>query len=58
MPAIGQVAPVAPVSLTVQHLAHLLAASKKDHLLEWKLSQFNGDPRFKRMSGFASLKLP
>ena len=44
MPTMGQAAPVAPVSLTVQELAQLLAASKKDHLPEWNLSQNNGDP--------------
>ena len=31
-------------NLTVQDLAQLLASSRKDHLPEWKLAQFNGDP--------------
>ena len=44
MPTMGPAAPVAPASLTVQGLAQLLAASKKDHHLEWKLSEYNGDP--------------
>ena len=44
MRTMRQAAPVAPPSLTVRDLAQLLAASKKDHLPEWKLSQNNGDP--------------
>ena len=31
-------------SFTMQDLAHLLTSTKKDHLPEWKLAQFNGDP--------------
>ena len=31
-------------SFSIQDLAQLLASSKRDHLPEWKLSQFNGDP--------------
>ena len=31
-------------NLTVQDLAQLLASSKKDHLSEWKLAQYSGDP--------------
>ena len=31
-------------SFTVQDLALLLASSKIDHLPEWKLAQYNGDP--------------
>ena len=41
MPTMGQ---AAPASLTDYDLAQLLAASKKDQLPEWKLSQYNGDP--------------
>ena len=29
---------------TIQDLAVLLASTKKDHLPEWKLAQYNGDP--------------
>ena len=43
MPTISQAAPVASISLTVLELVQLLAASKKDHLPEWKLTQNNGD---------------
>ena len=28
----------------MQDFAHLLTSTKKDHLPEWKLAQFNGDP--------------
>ena len=31
-------------SFTVQDLAQLLMSSKKDHLPEWKLAQYSGDP--------------
>ena len=31
-------------SFTMQDLARLLTSTKKDHLPEWKLAQFNGDP--------------
>ena len=31
-------------SFTMQDLAHFLSSTKKDHLPEWKLAQFNGDP--------------
>ena len=31
-------------SFTMQDLAQLLSSTKKDHLPEWKLAQFNGDP--------------
>ena len=31
-------------SFTVQDLAQLLASSKRDHLPEWKLAQYSGDP--------------
>ena len=44
MPILGQAVPVAPASLTVQDLSQLIAASKKGHLPEWKLSHNNGDP--------------
>ena len=30
--------------MTVHDLAQLLSAAKKDHLPEWKLAQYNGDP--------------
>ena len=44
VPTMGPGAPIAPVSLTVQNIAQLIAASKKCHLPEWKVSQHNGDP--------------
>ena len=31
-------------SFTMQDLAQVLSSTKKDHLPEWKLAQFNGDP--------------
>ena len=31
-------------SFTLQDLAQILTSTKKDHLPEWKLAQFNGDP--------------
>ena len=31
-------------AFTVQELAQLLVSSTKDHLPEWKLAQYNGDP--------------
>ena len=31
-------------SFTIQDVAQLLASTKKDHLPEWKLSQYSGDP--------------
>ena len=34
----------ATASFTVQDLAQLLASSKRDHLPEWKLAQYSGDP--------------
>ena len=33
-----------PTAVTVQDIAQLLTAAKKDHLPEWKLEQYNGDP--------------
>ena len=36
--------PVTPTAVTVQGLAQLLIAANKDHLPEWKLEQYNGDP--------------
>ena len=44
MPTMGQAAVVAPASLSVQDLAQLLAASRKDHFPEWNMSQHNGNP--------------
>ena len=38
------VPPVTPTAVTVQDLTQLLTAAKKDHLPEWKLEQYNGDP--------------
>ena len=55
MPTMSQTAPVAPAFLTVQDRAQLLAASKKAHLLEWKLSQYNGDP-FQWHEGFGQFE--
>ena len=34
----------ATTSFTIQDLAQLLASSKRDHLPEWKLAQYSGDP--------------
>ena len=31
-------------SFTIQDVAQILASTKKDHLPEWKLSQYSGDP--------------
>ena len=31
-------------SFTLQDLAQLLTSTKKNHLAEWELAQFNGDP--------------
>ena len=36
--------PATPTAVTVQDLAQLLTAVKKDHLPEWKLEHYNGDP--------------
>ena len=33
-----------PTHFSFQDVAHLLASTKKDHLPEWKLSEYNGDP--------------
>ena len=33
-----------PAQFSLQDVAQLLASTKKDHLPEWKLSQYNGDP--------------
>ena len=44
VPTMGLAAPVAPAGLTIQDLAQLLAASKKDQLPEWKLFPYNDDP--------------
>ena len=52
----GQPAPVVPASLIVQDLAQLLAASKKDHTLEWKLAKFNGEP-LQRQECFDQFKI-
>ena len=38
------VPPATPTAVTIQDLAQLLTAAKKDHLPEWKLEQYNGDP--------------
>ena len=38
------VPPRTPTTVTVNDLAQLFSAAKKDHLPEWKLSQYNGDP--------------
>ena len=35
---------VTPAAVTVQDLAQLITATKRDHLPEWKLAQYNGDP--------------
>ena len=36
--------PPTPTTVTIHDLAQLLSAAKKDHLPEWKLAQYNGDP--------------
>ena len=33
-----------PTHFSLQDVAQLLASTKKDHLPEWKLSEYNGDP--------------
>ena len=33
-----------PTHFSLQEVAQLLASTKKDHLPEWKLSEYNGDP--------------
>ena len=33
-----------PTHFSLQHVAQLLASTKKDHLPEWKLSEYNEDP--------------
>ena len=38
------VPPPTPTTVTVNDLTQLLSAAKKDHLPEWKLAQYNGDP--------------
>ena len=40
---------------TIQDLALLLASTKKDHLPEWKLAQYNGDP-IQRYEWFGQFK--
>ena len=40
----AQAAPLAPARLTVQDMAQLLVASKKDRLPKSNLSQCDGDP--------------
>ena len=35
---------ITPTAVTVQDLAQLITATKRDHLLEWKVAQYNGDP--------------
>ena len=45
------------ISFSTQDLAQLLASSKRDHLPEWKLSQFMATP-LHGMSGMNSLKVP
>ena len=45
VPASSFTLPQPPVnSFTLQDLAQFLRSTKKDHLPEWKLAQFNGDP--------------
>ena len=38
------VPPPTPTTVTVNDLAQLLSTAKKDHLPEWRLAQYNGDP--------------
>ena len=46
-------------SFTIQDVAQILASTKKDHLPEWKLSQYSGDPiGMNGMNGMDSLKAP
>ena len=38
------VPPPTPTTVTIHDLAQVLSAAKKDHLPEWNLAQYNGDP--------------
>ena len=45
VPAVSIATPrTEPTAFTVQDLAQMLAPSRKDHLSELKLAQYNGDP--------------
>ena len=43
-PSLTTAPPTSSASLTLPEVAQLLASTKKDHLPEWKLSQYSGDP--------------
>ena len=43
-PSLTAPPPTSSASLTLPEVAQLLASSRKDHLPEWKLSQYSGDP--------------
>ena len=43
-PQANTVPPTSSACFTLPEFAQLLASTKKDHLPEWKLSQYNGDP--------------
>ena len=43
-PSLTRAPPTSSASLTLPEVAQLLASSIKDHLPEWKLSQYSGDP--------------
>ena len=43
-PSLTTAPPTSSASLTLPEVAQLLASSGKDHLPEWKLSQYSGDP--------------
>ena len=43
-PSLTAAPPTNSASLTLPEVAQLLASSRKDHLPEWKLSQYSGDP--------------
>ena len=42
-PSLTTAPPTSSASLTLPEVAQLLASTKKDHLPEWKLSQYSGD---------------
>ena len=43
-PLVTTVPPKSSTCFTLPEIAQILASTKKDHLPEWKLSQYNGDP--------------
>ena len=43
-PPVTTVPPTSSTCFTLPEVAQLLASTMKDHLTEWKLSQYNGEP--------------